>query len=301
MHGFEIAAIDRAGNSGRDSRSLTVDTRAPEPVVSSDSGTGTFAFDAAEAGSSFECRLEGLTDFAPCTSPATFALAPGDYTFELRAVDAAGNRSPSVRRAFTVAAPQPATDAGAGRDPAPGGDADPDAARGRDRGRAARQRPDPRQAAELERVRRALAIGRHPGRLGGQRQERAGRADDRAGRRASRSSARVFYAGIFKLSQPGATLDLTLSEPLAACKKNKRASAADGKAKTRKLWGDGKGKFRTRGRYSSATVRGTIWLVQDTCDGHADAGPAGRRLRARPQEEDVLVRAGRSYLAKPRR
>ena len=77
----------------------------------------------------------------------------------------------------------------------------------------------------------------------------------------------VFYAGIFKLSQPGATLDLTLSEPLAACKKNKRASTAQAKAKSRKLWGDGKGKFRTRGRYSSATVRGTIWLVQDTCEG----------------------------------
>ena len=28
-----------------------------------------------------------------------------------------------------------------------------------------------------------------------------------------------------------------------------------------KLWGSGKGKFRTTGKYSAATVRGTIWLV----------------------------------------
>ena len=39
----------------------------------------------------------------------------------------------------------------------------------------------------------------------------------------------VFYAGIFKISQPGATLDLTLSEPLAACKKSgaRRAEQAE--------------------------------------------------------------------------
>ena len=35
----------------------------------------------------------------------------------------------------------------------------------------------------------------------------------------------------------------------------------------RKLWGKGKGSFRTEGRRSSATVRGTWWLVEDRCDG----------------------------------
>src|SRR5215510_14540396 len=39
------------------------------------------------------------------------------------------------------------------------------------------------------------------------------------------------------------------------------------KRPVRKLWGDGKGRFSTRGRYSSATVRGTKWLVIDRCDG----------------------------------
>ena len=46
----------------------------------------------------------------------------------------------------------------------------------------------------------------------------------------------------------------------------RRASAAT-KPKSRKLWGDGKGKFRTRGQYAAATVRGTKWLVQDSCSG----------------------------------
>jgi hypothetical protein len=33
----------------------------------------------------------------------------------------------------------------------------------------------------------------------------------------------------------------------------------------RRLWGNGHGRFRTRGRYAAATVRGTIWSVEDRC------------------------------------
>ena len=43
----------------------------------------------------------------------------------------------------------------------------------------------------------------------------------------------------------------------AATKKKKGPKAVLGK-----LWGSGKGKFRTNGKYSAATVRGTIWLVR---------------------------------------
>ena len=36
----------------------------------------------------------------------------------------------------------------------------------------------------------------------------------------------------------------------------------------RSLWGKDKGgKFRTHGRWSVASVRGTRWLTQDRCDG----------------------------------
>ena len=34
----------------------------------------------------------------------------------------------------------------------------------------------------------------------------------------------------------------------------------------RKLWGSGKGNFKTSGNYGSASVRGTTWLVVDRCD-----------------------------------
>ena len=77
----------------------------------------------------------------------------------------------------------------------------------------------------------------------------------------------IFYGGIFKLSQSGGITTLTLTEKLTGCPSGQRklASSAAAKPKTRKLWGDGKGRFRTKGQYSAATVRGTKWLVQDGC------------------------------------
>jgi hypothetical protein len=46
------------------------------------------------------------------------------------------------------------------------------------------------------------------------------------------------------------------------------AAAVKKKKKPKRiLWGDGKGKYRTEGRTASATVRGTKWLTEDTCDG----------------------------------
>ena len=54
----------------------------------------------------------------------------------------------------------------------------------------------------------------------------------------------------------------------SVCPKRKTSAVGATKARTvRSLWGDGKGRFRTKGRYSSATVRGTNWLTADRCDG----------------------------------
>ena len=70
------------------------------------------------------------------------------------------------------------------------------------------------------------------------------------------------------------------------------------KRQVRRLWGNGKGRFTTKGRYSSATVRGTHWLVQDRCD-----GTLTRVLRGVVKVQDfrhhktVNVRAGHTYLA----
>ena len=127
--------------------------------------------------------------------------------------------------------------------------------------------------------------------------------DARAGRvaitRADGGRA-VFYSGQFKLSTSGGVTVLTLSEPLA-CKAAKRSLAA-AKKKTRKLWGDGKGAFRTAGKYSAATVRGTKWLVQDTCTTTTTKVTVGTvEVRDIPAGKRVVLRKGKTYVARARK
>ncbi len=66
-----------------------------------------------------------------------------------------------------------------------------------------------------------------------------------------------------------------------------------------KLWGSGKGKFRTSGKYASATVRGTIWLTQGECDGTLTRVKRGVvQVRDFKRKKTVTVKAGHSYLAR---
>jgi hypothetical protein len=84
----------------------------------------------------------------------------------------------------------------------------------------------------------------------------------------------------------------------AAVEKKKRAA----KAVLGSLWGSGKGKFRTNGKYSSATVRGTIWLTQDRCDGTLTTVRRGTvSVRDFKLRKTVSVKAGHSYLARAQR
>ena len=87
----------------------------------------------------------------------------------------------------------------------------------------------------------------------------------------------------------------------SVCPKRKTSSAARATATVvRQLWADGKGSFRTRGRYASATVRGTNWLTADRCDGtltRVVRGVIG--VADLPKRTQVTLRAGRSYLARP--
>jgi hypothetical protein len=127
-----------------------------------------------------------------------------------------------------------------------------------------------------------------------------------------------FYKGIFQVKQsvpkktprrPTALVtDLVLKGEIARsqCAPLKSArSAVDAKKKKGpksvlgKLWGNGKGKFRTDGKYSAATVRGTIWLVEDRCEGTFTKVTRGTvRVRDLKRKKTVTVKAGHSYLAR---
>jgi FG-GAP-like repeat len=130
---------------------------------------------------------------------------------------------------------------------------------------------------------------------------RNGRITITAAQAKGKTASADFFDGLFKLTQTkGATpvTTLTLTETLSC---PHAASAAAKKPKTRKLWGDGSGSFRTRGQYSAATVRGTRWLVQDSC-----AATLTRVTRGVVSVQDfvkhktVVVRAKRSYTARRR-
>jgi hypothetical protein len=115
----------------------------------------------------------------------------------------------------------------------------------------------------------------------------------------------LFYAGQFKITQTKATTDLTLNQPLAPCAKRAKAAAAAARKKkprTRGLWGSGHGSFRTVGQYSAATVRGTKWFVQDSCAGTLTRVAHGVvSVRDNVRHRTVTLRAGKTYLARPRR
>ena len=71
----------------------------------------------------------------------------------------------------------------------------------------------------------------------------------------------------------------------------------------RKLWGrDRGGRFRTHGRNSHATVRGTRWVVIDGCAGTLTRVSEGAvMVRDFAKRKRTLVEAGERYLARPRR
>jgi hypothetical protein len=113
-----------------------------------------------------------------------------------------------------------------------------------------------------------------------------------------------FYGGLFKLAQTKGSKPITvlkLVEKLS-CATGKKAVAAAKKKRKRRLWGSGKGRFRTSGRYSSATVRGTKWLVEDRCASTLTKVVRGKvAVRDFVKRKTVLVKAGKKYVARKRR
>lgn len=124
-------------------------------------------------------------------------------------------------------------------------------------------------------------------------------------------STGLFYEGRFKLQQVFETVNgrrraltsLLMTAPLTACPKRTTSGVTQGprpgKKVIRHVWGNAKGSFRTRGRYASATVRGTLWETLDYCD-----GTLVRVLRGRIDVFDAvrrvhrLITAGQSFFAR---
>jgi PKD repeat protein len=141
-------------------------------------------------------------------------------------------------------------------------------------------------------------------------------ARDRRGRLSQRGE---FFDGRFRMRQPRISKGNPVTELLlkggsfrdcprirqSASWSRTEQSQRRRSRRVRRLWGNGRGRFRTRGRYSSATVRGTKWLVEDRCNGTLTRLPRRPRtsrvdVRDLVTRRTIRLRAGRSYLARPR-
>jgi hypothetical protein len=120
-----------------------------------------------------------------------------------------------------------------------------------------------------------------------------------------------FSRGLFQVLQSGKRSARGLTElrlkgsSFRRCRRTARKKKASSSARRRsrrvirRLRGNAKGRFGTRGRYSSATVRGTVWTTTDRCDGTLTKVSRGRvAVRDFRRKKSVSVRRGKSYLAR---
>lgn len=115
-----------------------------------------------------------------------------------------------------------------------------------------------------------------------------------------------FSKGIFKFTQtkknPLTTLSMT-GAGLDKCSRlpsgGARKPAVAARKRRRTLFSDVRGRFRTRGRNSAATVRGTSWSMTDTCQGTLTIVKRGsvvvRDYRLR---KNRTLKTGQRYLAR---
>ncbi|MEY2532202.1 MAG: hypothetical protein QOF29_112 [bacterium] len=119
----------------------------------------------------------------------------------------------------------------------------------------------------------------------------------------------AFTGSEFKLAQKKAAKPITdivltggnLNEctPRILSKIGDVEAAGRRKWSRRRLWGNGHGRFRTRGRNGTATVRGTWWLTEDRCDGTLVRVKRGLvEVRDLQLRKTVMVPAGEDYFAK---
>lgn len=115
-HTLDVRAVDPflRVDASPATRMFTLDSVAPDtsidlgPATPSAVSTATFEFSSADMTATFECRRDGSV-WAACVSPKVYTgLSNADHTFDVRAVDLAGNADATPAAwAWTVAAPPP--------------------------------------------------------------------------------------------------------------------------------------------------------------------------------------------------
>jgi hypothetical protein len=115
----------------------------------------------------------------------------------------------------------------------------------------------------------------------------------------------TFNGAKFQLKQKPARKLFTdlvlLGGRLNKCARRGRVAPA-ARRPSRRLFSNAHGRFRTRGRHASATVRGTAWVMKDTCSSttvHVTRGTV--IVRDFAKRRNIRLKAPRSYTARPRK
>ena len=266
------------------------------PPASSASNDATFEFTATEPGF-FECQARRRR-LLFCSSPQTYTgLADGNHTFEVRATDFTGNVDPTPATHTWTIRPAELSDLD---NPTLGVDVNVDqvagivkvavptaAARAAGSGRASQKGLTFVPLSEARQVPVGSFLDTRKGTV------RLESATNRAGKR----QRGTFLNALFQVRQ---SRKRSAQGPDRAASSRARASGAAGaaaaarapaprcsRAQIRRLRANARGRFRTSGRNSSATVRGTDLGRRGPLRRHADQGQArqGRRARLPAQEE----------------
>jgi hypothetical protein len=311
-HVFEVQALDALGNAGPPAAyGWSVDSTAPttaidsQPASSSGSGAASFEFSGGDPSGSgvsgFECSLD-KAPFAPCASPQEYSgLSEGPHSFEVRAVDAAGNAATPVAYSWTVGSssgpsqPLSSNAAQSSETPAPSnGESVAVAPEG---GKVFVQRPGQKKPTELKEG-ETIPVGSLVDATDGKVLLTSVNANGEA-------QSAYFFGGKFLVTQhEGSGLVVLKLRGLLSCagaaRKSGLVATASGKS-GRHLWGSGHGNFRTEGSSGSATVRGTIWLTEDRCDGSTFFKVRRGIVSVRDftLNKTISVPAGNSYTAGP--
>jgi CSLREA domain-containing protein len=315
-HTFELKATDEAGVTNTVTREWRVVTEAASPQITTappttaETTAATFEFGTALGSetSGYECSLdEGA--FAPCASPQSFSgLAPGPHTFAVRAKDEAGNTSAPTTYRWTVTAAPAVTPEG------------PTPINGEkvvvkpEEGKVKIKLPGTKKyvvLTELKEIPVGAVIDATNGRV-----KLTSISPDGTEQTAE------FFGGVFRVKQKeGSGLVVLELLDTTACPAPKKAKGSGKKGKGKKtspraaassvsyrpktsktagkLWGSGHGNFRTEGNAGSATVEGTIWLVEDRCNGTTFFRTRRGIVKVRDfiKHKSLPLPAGNHYLA----
>ena len=99
--GLDVSECSAGFTYAEDSTPPPPPTITAHPAAISNDPTPSFSFTDDEAGVTFNCRLTSGA-FPPCTSPTAYNVSDGQYTFYVKATDAAGNESDLAFFQWTV-------------------------------------------------------------------------------------------------------------------------------------------------------------------------------------------------------